>query len=294
MLLFFEQLVNGVALGSIYAMFGMSFGLVFSTMGIFNIAFGMIASCGALIALAAVHTWSVPFVVIAMVGFLAAGLIGLLVDQISIQPLRRRGGGFFGPIIATIGALQILTQIASTKTHGAIDRYPQQNYPSGLLTFGDFTISTMQLTDIVVALALVFGIYTFLHRSRWGLAIRAVGWHADAASLSGVAPRTVFIITAFLASAVSGLCGVLAGATTSNVSYLLGENLLFYGFAAVVVGGVGDVRGTALAGVVLGVSQVLGAQYVSGSFQDGIAFGLLLVFLMFRPKGLFGRTEVRA
>lgn len=293
MLLFFEQLVNGIALGSIYAMFGMSFGLVFSTLGIFNIAFGMIASCGALIALAAVDIWSIPFAVTIAIGFLSAGLIGLAVDQVTIQPLRSRGGGFFGPIIATIGAVQILTQIASTATQGDIDRFPPDRFPSGLIRIGEFTVSVMQVVDIVVAIILVFGIHAFLHRSRWGLAIRAVGWRADAAVLSGVAPRTIFMLTAFLASAVSGLCGVLAGATTSNVSYTLGTNLLFYGFAAVVVGGVGDVRGTALAGVVLGISQVLGAQYVSGSLQDGIAFGLLLIFLFLRPKGLFGRTEVR-
>ncbi|WDZ83791.1 branched-chain amino acid ABC transporter permease [Micromonospora cathayae] len=293
MIVFGEQLVNGIALGAIYAMFGVGFGLVFSTMGVFNIAFGMVASCGALIALTTVKAQPLPFVLVVMVGVLAAGAIGALVDQVTTQPLRKRGGGFLGPIITTIGALEILTVIASRATQGQVDRFPPGSYPAGLVRIGEFAIPTIQIVNIAVAALLVVGVYLFLNRARWGSAIRAVGHSAEGATLSGVASRSVFIATAFLASAISGLAAVLAGAATSNVSFLLGENLLLKGFAAVIIGGFTDIRGTALAGLVLGLAEVLGAQYVSGSFRDAFAFGLLILFLFVRPQGIFGGQELR-
>jgi branched-chain amino acid transport system permease protein len=137
-------------------------------------------------------------------------------------------------------------------------------------------------------LAVTIGLHLLIRRSRFGAAMRAVGWNQTAASLGGVNPRYVVIITAFIAGATSGLAGVLGGITTHNVSFLLGEGLLLKGFAAVVVGGYDDVRGTAIAGVGLGVLEVLTAQYLSSGLRDGITYALLLSFLLLRPRGLFG------
>jgi branched-chain amino acid transport system permease protein len=101
----------------------------------------------------------------------------------------------------------------------------------------------------------------------------------------------VIVFTAFLAGATSGLAGVLGGISTSNVSYSLGEGLMLKGFAAVVVGGFDDVRGTAIAGICLGIIEVFVAQYISTSMRDGVTYTLLLLFLVVRPRGLFGSAN---
>ena len=130
-----------------------------------------------------------------------------------------------------------------------------------------------------------------MERSRFGSSIRAVGFDADSAAISGVNPRVVIYVTAFLASAVAAIAGILSGLATNNVSFTLGEGLLLKGFAAVVVGGFGDVRGAMVGGLIIGVSEVLGAQYISNSFRDAITFGLLLLFLVLRPRGIFSELQ---
>jgi len=127
-----------------------------------------------------------------------------------------------------------------------------------------------------------------MRHSRFGAAMRAVGWNEAAAALSGVNPKRIVAATAFLAGATSGLAGVLGGISTQNVSYTLGEGLMLKGFAAVVVGGYDDIRGSAVAGVALGIMEVMAAQYISTSLRDGITYALLLGFLLLRPRGLFG------
>jgi branched-chain amino acid transport system permease protein len=146
----------------------------------------------------------------------------------------------------------------------------------------------MQLITIAAMLAVTVGLHVLIRHTRFGAAMRAVGWNQTAASLGGVNPRYVVVITALLAGATSGFAGVLGGITTQNVSFMLGEALLLKGFAAVVVGGYDDVRGTAVAGVALGVLEVMTAQYLSSGLRDGITYALLLGFLLLRPRGLFG------
>jgi branched-chain amino acid transport system permease protein len=157
-----------------------------------------------------------------------------------------------------------------------------------MLDLGFMRIPYMQLIIIGAMVFCAAGIYLLIQKTRIGAAMRAVGWNAEAASLGGVNARMVILLTAFLAGATSGLAGVLGGAATSNISYMLGEGLLLKGFAAVVVGGYDDVRGTVLAGILLGICEVFIAQYLSTTFRDGFTYILLLTFLVMRPRGIFG------
>jgi branched-chain amino acid transport system permease protein len=129
-----------------------------------------------------------------------------------------------------------------------------------------------------------------LRATRLGAAIRAVGWSRQAVEIVGVNPRATLCIAAIVAGALCGFAGVLLGELTA-ISYTLGDNLLLAGFAAVVIGGVGDIRGAVVGGLLIGVVETLSALYISEAFQDAITFGLLLAFLLFRPRGLFGSRE---
>ncbi len=295
MQLFVEQLVNGWALGSLYALFGIGFGLVFSTLGILNAAHGTYASWAAIIGYYAVVSFGLPFPAAILCGVFGGGIIAILVDQIGFQPLRSRRVGMLGALITSIGFWIILDSLAGFATGQQSLAFPTRSYPNALVEIGPIRVSQIQLIIIGSLIFVTISIHLLIQRSRIGSAMRAVGWNDLAAGLSGVNSRVVILLTAFLAGATSGLAGVLGGVATNNVSFTLGEALMLKGFAAVVVGGFNDVRGTAIAGIMLGIIEVFVAQYISTVFRDGVTYTLLLAFLIMRPRGLFGSASfVRA
>jgi branched-chain amino acid transport system permease protein len=292
MKLLLQQVINGFAVGSTYAMFAMSFGLIFATMNILNVAHGVYATWGAIIAWYAV-TSGVSFYQGLAVGVIGAGCLGVLIDQVAFQPLRNREGGQLGPIITSIGAWIVMLQLALIVTDAQIHSFPRKVLPLHTYRFWGIILPMRQLISIGASVIVFLLLYFFLQRTKVGAAMRAVGANQESASLSGVNARTMIIMTSFLAGSIAGLTGVISAMSTNNVSFTLGEGLLLKGFAAVIVGGFGDVRGAMLGGFIVGLSEVLGGQYVSNTFRDAFAFGLLLLVLIIRPKGLLGTREVR-
>jgi branched-chain amino acid transport system permease protein len=288
--LFFEQLINGCALGSLYALFAIGFGLVFATLGILNAAHGTYATWAAIAAYEAVDALGLPFPLAVVIGVVAGGLLALAVDQAAFQPLRARRAGMLGALITSIACWIILDTLADAATGHQSLSFPLASYPSGMVHLGEVQFAVMQGVAIGALIVVTIAMHLLVRHSRFGAAMRAVGWNEAAAALSGVNPHRVVAATAFLAGATSGLAGVLGSISTQNVSYTLGEGLMLKGFAAVVVGGYDDVRGAAVAGVALGVLEVMTAQYISSSLRDGITYALLLGFLLLRPRGLFGGT----
>jgi branched-chain amino acid transport system permease protein len=138
------------------------------------------------------------------------------------------------------------------------------------------------------------GLYLVLSKTSIGIRIRAVGYSEVWSRISGVSSTVVILSTVAISAGLAGLVGYLSSIAFDNVSTSLGEGLLLKGFAAVVVGGFGDVRGAFLGGIIIGVTEVLGAQYISGDFRDVITFGLLILFLIFRPEGIFGEVKFGA
>jgi branched-chain amino acid transport system permease protein len=291
--LFLAQLLNGCALGALYGLFGIGFGLVFATMGILNAAQGAYASWAAIIAMYAIELAGLPFPLAALAGIAAGGAVAVLVDQLGFEPLRRFGPGnhqaaMLGALITSIAFWIMLDSAAGLMTGQQSLAFPPGSYPATVFQIGPLLLPAMQAVSLL-ALAVVGGGMHWLNtRTRFGAAMRAVGWDPVAAALGGVNSRVIVVATAGLAGGISGLAGILAGISTANISAGLGQGLMLKGFAAVVVGGYDDIRGTALAGLLLGVLEVFCAQYLSSSWRDAFAYALLLGFLMLRPRGLFG------
>lgn len=293
---FLAQLVNGLALGSIYAVFAMGFGLVFATMGILNIAHGVYATWGAIAGLWVITNLGLGLIPSILLGVVFAGLVAVMVDQLAFEPLRRRdstSGAMLGPIITSIGFWIILTELAIYQTSARVKAFPRDVLPRGLVTIGPIDVPVRQVYGIALAGVVTLALYVFIHRTQSGARMRAVGTSAASASLAGVNPKRVIRQTAFIAGATSGLSGLMLGVSTNVVTFQMGENLLLKGFAAVIIGGFGDIRGAALGGIIIGIAEVFGAQYVSTAFRDAITFGLLVLFLLYRPKGILGTTEVK-
>jgi branched-chain amino acid transport system permease protein len=286
--LFVAQTINGCAVGALYALFGIGFGLVFATMGVLNAAQGCYATFAAIAGLFVADDLGLPFPVAIAAGIFYAAVIAVLVDQLGFQPLRRRGGGMLGALITSVAFWIILDSLAGFATHQQSLAFPPDTVPSAVLRLGFVRLPAMQILTLGALLVVTVGMHLLITRTGFGAAMRAVGYNPVAASLSGVNARRIAIYTAALSGGISGLAGLLGGITTANISFTLGQGLMLKGFAAVVVGGYDDVRGTAIAGLALGILEVFCAPYLSTSFRDGFAYALLLGFLMLRPRGLFG------
>lgn len=285
--LLLQQTFNGIAIGAAYGLFAMGFGLTFATLNVLNVAQGTVATWGALIALWGVTHLGLPLPLAGALAVVALGGLGVLIHQVCVEPIRqRRGGEFFGVLLTTIGAWIVLLNLATIATGATFQSFPLGTFPRRYVHLAGLTASSMQLISVAAAALIGAVLYVFVHRTRTGATIRAVGADAPSASLAGINPRLVLLGTAFLSAAIVGASGLLYALTTNNVSFELGENLLLKGLAAVIVGGFGDIRGALLGGLVIGLCETLSAQYVSSSFRDAISFGLLLVFLLARPRGL--------
>jgi branched-chain amino acid transport system permease protein len=275
----------------VYALFAVGFGIVFSTMQILNLAQGVYATYGAMLTYFAITKAGLPFWLAVIVGVVAAGLVAVFVDQVAFEPLRRRGVQLLGAVIASVAMWIALREIISIASDATPVGFPPDKTPRGLVDLGPVSLLQTQLIAIICSAVVITGVYFLLHRTNVGSAIRAVGHEKRSAQIAGINPRAMIIGAAMLSGAVTGLAGILL-ASGHSFNFSLGDGLLLQGFAAVVIGGMGDVRGSALGGLLIGVVQTLSSSYISSSYQDAITFGLVLVVLLWRPTGLLKAVNV--
>lgn len=287
-----QQLFNGIAVGSVYALFAIGFALILARMGILNVAHGTFATWGALASFWLVVQGGMNFWIAAVLGVALAGLLGVMSELFAFGPLRKRNAGTFAPIIASIGIWIVLLNVAEGFIGPTTRSFPIDTVPSTPLRIGGIVMLPAHILSIVALICVVTAIHLLLTRSRFGAAVRAVSVDSRSAAIVGVNPRRTLLVVAFLAAGIAGLAGLLAAFSDNNVSFGLGEALLLKGFAAVVVGGYGDIRGAAAVGVAIGVLEVLSSQYISSDFRDAITFGILLLVLVTRPQGLFSERQL--
>jgi branched-chain amino acid transport system permease protein len=293
--LLIQQCVNGISLGAVYAIFALGFGLLFSTTGVLNFAQGTFATWGAIPAYFLGSVLGIPIPIALVVGIVVSALIGLGIETLAFAPIRNRGGGFLGPLVASVGvwiALLGLAEIAIGQDARPMDGGGLESIRFHL---GGVVVRALDIIAVVLCLLIAAGLHVLMTRTRFGLATRAVTRSERSARVAGVDPRRVLRIIVSLSAAITAVAGLLDGLITGSLTPQLGDGLLIIGFAVTVVGGVGDLRGTLLAGFAVGLIEVLSAQYLGVGYRDAVTFGLLLVFLVIRPRGIFGRSEgVRA
>lgn len=295
MQLFWQQTANGLGEGAIIVIFALGFSLIFSQLGILNVAQGTFATWGAIISYYFYEDMGHSIWLSAVVATVAAGLIGVVVDLTCFTPLRgrgSRGGGLFSTLITSIGAWIALLSLAQLVIGANANGFPPGSTPSRVFHVAGLQITSMVAIDFVAAIVVSVAMWLLLGRTEFGASVRAIGRDPRTIAIAGINTRVVVLWTAFLAAALSGLAGVLNGMTNNVITYNLGEPLLVVGFAAVVLGGVGSITGTVLGGFAIGLIQVYSAQYISSSFQDAITYAVLLLVLVARPQGLLGRARL--
>ena len=287
-----QQLINGLGQGALYALFAIGFGLIFSKLGILNVAHGTFATWGGLITFYAYKDLGIPVWVAIVLATIGAGLTGIVMDIVCFAPLRGRDVGLMGALITSIGAWILSVSLAQVLVGANDNGFPPDAVPSTVFRVAGYIVLPTVVIDVCVTIVVALSVIVWLRWTRFGAAVRAVGFDARSIAITGINTRGVILATAFVAAAIAGLAGALTGLSTNDISFNMGQALLLQGFAAVVIGGVGSVGGAAAGGFLIGITQVLSANYISSSFRDAITFGLLIALLIARPQGIFGEVQV--
>lgn len=288
-----QQLLNALVLGCMYALFALGLALVFGVLDILNLAHASVYMSSAMLAVWMVRALEVPLAAAVPLAILAGALIGVGINQIAFAPFLRRGlsgQAIHMPSLISSLALALVLEGINRGLFGIqVQRFPPDLFPEVVFPVGDAQISLLQLTVIVVTALLIATIGWMLQRTRLGRAIRAVAENPRAATRMGIPVQSIVVKTFFIASALGAVSGIFMGLTYNSVHVLMGSTVELKGFAVIILGGMGSLAGAVVASFILAVSEVLAVAYVSSHFRDMIAFGLLIVVLLLRPQGLFGR-----
>ncbi|MFB3304353.1 high-affinity branched-chain amino acid ABC transporter permease LivH [Pseudomonas sp. AMR01] len=298
---FLQTLVNGMTVGSTYALIAIGYTMVYGIIGMINFAHGevyMIGSYVAFIALAGLAMLGIHSLPLLMTAAFLASIVvtsayGYSIERVAYRPLR--GSNRLIPLISAIG-MSIFLQNTVLLSQDSKDKSIPNLIP-GSFSFGpggaqEVLISYMQVLVFVVTLAAMVGLTLFISRSRLGRACRACAEDIKMANLLGINTNNIIALTFVIGAALAAVAAVLLsmqyGVINPNAGFLVGLKA----FTAAVLGGIGSIPGAMLGGLVLGVAEAFGADVFGDQYKDVVAFGLLVLVLLFRPTGILGRPEV--
>ena len=282
---FLQQLVNGVALGSVFALLALGVTLVWGVLDVLNFSHGQFMTWGTFGTVLFLNRGYNTLIAIVL-GMVVAALLAVVVEETVVAPLRRRSSDLFAPVVATIGVGFVLETVLKIRTDGELRPVPLAGFPRGSINIGDVGIPKLQLVVLVTALVVMVVLGFWLTKTRRGRELRTVAYSREIGELLGINARAAFITAFAVSGALAALAGTFVAVQTSLVSYSSGGPLLLVIFAAIVIGGMGSVPGAVLGGLLLGVTQGMMAAYVSSSLANAAAFILMVIVLLFRPSGL--------
>jgi branched-chain amino acid transport system permease protein len=287
---FLQQLLNGLSLGAIYALIALGYTMVYGVLRFINFAHSDVFMVGAFIGYYIGHHVPEDTIwggLVVLAGSMAGcAMLGMVIERLVYRPLR--GGPTLNVLITAIG-VSLLLEYSGQVFFGATPRTFPAVFPSRNFSVGGLIISSNQLLVIVVATLLMIALQFIVHRTKIGTAMRAVSLNPQAAQLVGINIDVVISFTFCLGSALAGAGGVLYALNYPSIDPLMGVMPGLKAFVAAVLGGVGNIPGAALGGLILGTVEtfVNGSQW--STYKDAIAFAILIGILLFRPAGLLGR-----
>jgi branched-chain amino acid transport system permease protein len=282
--LIIQLIINALAVGSIYAVTALSFEIAYESTGVVNFSTGQLVTAGALIG-ASVSGRAVSMAPVAYPAvILAMALLGLLFFAGAYLPLRNRP--ILTVIIGTV-AVGILVQNVSLLIWGPLPIAAASPVGNGTAHWAGLVVPYHALFVIAATSVLIVAVYVLLYRSALGTQFRALAQDPEAARLVGLRVTWLYALTWMLACMLAGIAGLLLSPMWF-VDVGLGDSLALKAFAAAIIGGFGSIPGAIVGGIAVGLAEVLGASFVSSAYKDAIVFALMIVFLLFRPQGLFG------
>lgn len=292
-----QELLNAITLGSIYLLFALGMSLAWGTIGILNFAHGSVFMFSAFVAYLFVRSYTLPMPVMVVIGMGVGALLSVLMQVVAFETIQRRSTDAkraeLQILVGGIGMASALLAVAQHVTKSVPFGFSAGSFATKTYELGPIRLNNVAIVIIIAALGLSAVIAWWLRSSRSGLALRAIGVDPEVARMMGVDRRKLALVTMAIAGALAGLAGVLLTYYLGSIAPESGEAFLLKGFAAIILGGVGSVAGAATGAMVLAVAETLVLTYTSGTWVDAVSFGLIFAMLLVRPRGLFGRQEVR-
>jgi len=283
---FFQQMINGLSLGSIYALIALGYTMVYGIIKLINFAHGDIYMVGAFIGYTMIHSFGMGFFPALLTAMALSALLGVLIERIAYKPLRHATR--IAVLITAIGVSYLL-QNGMLYFYGAEVRSFPQVVDNTLFEVAGLQVSRIQLLIFATALVLMVLLQFIVQKTKMGKAMRAVSTDSSAAQLMGINVDNVISFTFFLGSALAGAAGVLVGLYYNTIDPMMGVAPGLKAFVAAVLGGIGFIPGAVLGGFTIGIVETLVSAYGNSMIRDAVVYGILILILIIRPAGILGK-----
>lgn len=282
-----QQIVNGIALGSIYALIALGYTMVYGIIRLINFAHGEIYMIGAFVGYFALTTFGLPFWVSLLLAMIIPALLGVIIERVAYRPLRNSPS--ITVLITAIGVSLLLQNLAMLWFSPDPRPFPQvfSNVPFDV---AGIRITFPQVIVLITSVVLMIGLNFMVQKTKVGKAMRAVSQDMEAAKLMGIDTNKIISATFAIGSALAGAAGVMVGVIYPRIQPLMGTMPGLKAFVAAVFGGIGSIPGAMLGGIIMGLTESLVTAYLSSTWRDAIAFSLLIIILLVKPSGIFGKS----
>lgn len=307
-----QSTLNGLSIGSVYAIFALGYTLVFSILGIINFAHGAVFTLGAYFTYVLTGAafgfngvlasrslpFGLPFIAAMILGSILAGVASVMIERLAFRPLRRRRADRLLSLVSSLGVAIVIVNLIQYLVGAEIYTY-KDKITGGLpaaVNFGSednpIPIRTVQIVIFGVAVVVLIALTIFINFTKLGKALRAVSEDATTASLLGINTDRLIMFTFFLSGFLAGIAGTLVGSSVSIAGPYFGISFGLKGLAVIVLGGLGDIPGAVVGGLALGLAEAFVPPDYS-AYKDAVAFGLLFIVLLLRPQGILGRVQIQ-
>ncbi|MDD6525282.1 MAG: branched-chain amino acid ABC transporter permease [Firmicutes bacterium] len=283
---FLSYLINGLGLGSVYAIIALGYTMVYGIAKMLNFAHGDIIMIGAYVAFFALSRFQLPLFVSVILSIVVCTILGVVIERLAYKPLRQASS--LSVLITAIGVSYFLQNAAQLLWTSNTKVFPSI-VSNAYLKIGDLSISYLTIITIAVCIAIMIVLTLFISKTKTGMAMRACSEDKGAAMLMGINVNTTISITFAIGSGLAAIASILLCATYPSVYPTLGSMPGIKAFTAAVFGGIGSIPGAFLGGLMLGVIETLTKAYISTQLSDAIVFAVLIVVLLIKPTGLLGK-----
>ena len=289
MVQFLQQIINGLSLGSIYALVALGYTMVYGIIKLINFAHGDIYMLGAYIGFICIRFLHMSFIPALIVAMVLCAVIGVVIEKIAYRPLRNATR--IAALITAIGVSFFLQYSTMQVMGSAIQTYPENTIIDGAITFMGLRVTYQQIYIFVITIVLMCVLQYVVRKTKVGRAMRAVSADSDAARLMGINVDNTISITFAIGSALAGAAGILVGVYYNSITPLMGSVPGLKAFIAAVFGGIGIIPGAMLGGFSIGVIETLVSGYGSSLYKDAVVYAILIVILLVKPAGLLGKNR---
>ena len=294
---FVQHLINGISLGSIYALIALGYTMVYGILKMINFAHSDVYMVGAFAAYYVARWMGIDaqpgigtLILLLVVSMVFCSILGLLIERLAYRPLRNAPK--LNILITAIG-VSLLLEYGGQVVFGADPKvFPDVMKDFVIFSVGGIELRSFDVTVLIISILAMLGLQFLIYKTKLGKAMRAVSANPGVASLMGINPDRIIAFTFVVGSALAGVGSVLVGMKYPKIDPLMGMMIGLKAFVAAVLGGIGNVGGAVVGALIMGLSEELVVAYLSSTYRDALAFGILIVILIFKPAGIFGKYSV--